>query len=255
MGICSRCSSIARWYCISRRRWKQWWQGIIPYWGGVESTKITAAKDAVEAAEEAYQQAKNLLKKVKEDNQITDEERLALEEANQTIKDAKTKAEEALKNLPKDKEQEALKERLDAVNPIEIPENGGNPSTDPEPTTPPDSTDNQGNAGKDKPNVGGQDKDPALENAEKLVKEAEAAEKAAEDKLAALNGDKLITPAEAEELTALNDALEKAKTKAEEAVKGLPDGEEKTALEGRLAEVNPITVPEVNDANANDIND
>ncbi|MFU2133129.1 GA-like domain-containing protein, partial [Gallibacterium anatis] len=81
------------------------------------------------------------------------------------------------------------------------------------------------------------------------------AEKAAEDKLAALNGDKLITPAEAEELTALNDALEKAKTKAEEAVKGLPDGEEKTALEGRLAEVNPITVPEVNDANANDIND
>ncbi|MFU2092950.1 GA-like domain-containing protein, partial [Gallibacterium anatis] len=92
--------------------------------GGVESTKITAAKEAVEAAEKAYQQVKDLLKKVKEDNQIKDEERLALEEANQTIKDAKTKAEEALKNLPKDKEQEALKERLDAVNPIEIPENG-----------------------------------------------------------------------------------------------------------------------------------
>ncbi|MEH8237914.1 GA-like domain-containing protein, partial [Gallibacterium anatis] len=149
--------------------------------GGVESTKITAAKDAVKAAEEAYQKAKDLLKKVKEDNQITDKERLALEEANQTIKDAKTKAEEALKNLPKDKEQEALKERLDAVNPIEIPENGGNPSTDPKPTTPPDSTDNQGNTGKDKPDVGGQDKDPALENAEKLVKAAEAAVKAAED--------------------------------------------------------------------------
>ncbi|MFU2133147.1 GA-like domain-containing protein, partial [Gallibacterium anatis] len=81
------------------------------------------------------------------------------------------------------------------------------------------------------------------------------AEKAAEDKLAALNGDKLITPAEAEELTALNDALEKAKTKAEEAVKGLPDGEEKTALEGRLAEVNPITVPEVNDKNSNGVLD
>ncbi|WP_418260820.1 GA-like domain-containing protein, partial [Gallibacterium anatis] len=53
--------------------------------GGVESTKITAAKDAVEAAEEAYQQVKDLLKKVKEDNQITDEERLALEEANKAI--------------------------------------------------------------------------------------------------------------------------------------------------------------------------
>ena len=160
MGICSRCSSIARRHCISRRRWKQWWQGIIPYWGGVESTKITAAKEAVEAAEKAYQQVKNLLKKAKEDNQITDEVRLALEEANQAIKDAKTKAEEALKNLPKDKEQEALKERLDAVNPIEIPENGGNPSTDPKQPAPTDPTDNQGNTGKDKPNVGGQDKDP-----------------------------------------------------------------------------------------------
>ncbi|MEH8180112.1 GA-like domain-containing protein, partial [Gallibacterium anatis] len=84
---------------------------------GVESTKITAAKDAVKAAEEAYQKA------------------------NQAIEDAKTKAEEALKNLPKDKEQEALKERLDAVNPIEIPENGGNPSTDPEQPTPTDPTD------------------------------------------------------------------------------------------------------------------
>ncbi|WP_218829618.1 GA-like domain-containing protein [Gallibacterium anatis] len=95
----------------------------------------------------------------------------------------------------------------------------------------------------------------AKNNATDLVAKAEAAEKAAEDKLAALNGDKLITPAEAEELTALNDALEKAKTKAEEAVKGLPDGEEKTALEGRLAEVNPITVPEVNDSNSNGVLD
>ncbi|MEH8086568.1 hypothetical protein P9074_12465, partial [Gallibacterium anatis] len=63
----------------------------------------------------------------------------------------------------------------DAVNPIEIPENGGNPSTNPEPTTPTNPTDNQDNTGKDKPNVGGQDKDPALENAEKLVKEAKDA--------------------------------------------------------------------------------
>ncbi|WP_407903124.1 Ig-like domain-containing protein [Gallibacterium anatis] len=121
---------------------------------------MTAAKEAVEAAEKAYQKAKVLLDKVKEDNQITAEDNAALEEANQAIKDAKTKAEEALKNLPKDKEQEALKERLDAVNPIEIPENGGNPSTDPEQPTPTDPTDNQGNTGKDKPDVGGQDKDP-----------------------------------------------------------------------------------------------
>ncbi|MEH8098235.1 GA-like domain-containing protein, partial [Gallibacterium anatis] len=131
-----------------------------PIRGGVESTKITAAKEAVEAAEKAYQQAKELLEKAKEANPITAEENAALEEANQAIKDAKTKAEEALNNLPKDKEQEALKERLDAVNPIEIPKDGGNSSTDPEQPTPTDPTDNQGNTGKDKPDVGGQDKDP-----------------------------------------------------------------------------------------------
>ncbi|KGQ30276.1 hypothetical protein JP32_09200, partial [Gallibacterium anatis] len=180
-----------------------------PILGGVESTKITAAEEAVKAAEKAYQQVKNLLKKAKEDNQITDEERLALEEANQAIKDAKTKAEEALKNLPKDKEQEALKERLDAVNPIEIPENGGNPSTDPKPTTPPDPTDNQGNSGKDKPNVGGQDKDPALENAEKLVKAAEDAETKAEEALKEAKKDGVISQEEKGKLDSLNEEITK----------------------------------------------
>ncbi|WP_156539714.1 Ig-like domain-containing protein [Gallibacterium genomosp. 1] len=130
-----------------------------PIRGGVESTKITAAKDAVKAAEEAYQQAKNLLDKAKEDNQITAEEESALKKANQAIEDAKTKAEEALKNLPKEK-QEELKEKLDAVNPIEIPENGGNSSTGSEPTTPKGPTGNQDSTGTDKPDVGGQDKDP-----------------------------------------------------------------------------------------------
>ncbi|WP_418251716.1 GA-like domain-containing protein, partial [Gallibacterium anatis] len=46
---------------------------------------MTAAKEAVEAAEKAYQQVKDLLKKVKEDNQITAEEKVALKEANQAI--------------------------------------------------------------------------------------------------------------------------------------------------------------------------
>ncbi|MFU2144646.1 GA-like domain-containing protein, partial [Gallibacterium anatis] len=188
--------------------------------GGVESTKITAAKEAVEAAEKAYQQAKELLEKAKEANPITAEENAALEEANQAIEDAKTKAEEALKNLPKDKEQEALKERLDAVNPIEIPENGGNPSTDPEPTTPPDAKDDQGDTGKDKPNVGGQDKDPALENAEKLVQVAEGALKAVEQ--AKTDAGKAISDAEAKKINDLIDAYDTAKAKADKAMEAVP---------------------------------
>ena len=255
MGICSRCSSIARWYCISRRRWKQWWQGIIPYWGGVESTKITAAKDAVKAAEKAYQKAKDLLDKVKEDNQITDEEKLAFEKANQAIEDAKTKAEEALKNLPKDKEQEALKERLDAVNPIEIPENGGNPSTDPKQPAPTDPTDNQGNTGKDKPDVGGQDKDPALENAEKLVKEAEDALKAVEQ--AKTEAGEAISDADAKKINGLIDAYDTAKAKADKAMEAVPSKDPSyEALKGRYDAL-PESIDDVvaNDKNDNDVPD
>ncbi|MEH8126525.1 GA-like domain-containing protein, partial [Gallibacterium anatis] len=198
---------------------------------GVESTKITAAKDAVKAAEEAYQKA------------------------NQAIEDAKTKAEEALKNLPKDKEQEALKERLDAVNPIEIPENGGNPSTDPEQPTPTDPTDNQGNTGKDKPDVGGQDKDPALENAEKLVKAAEDAETKAEEALKEANKDGVISQEEKEKLDALNDKINEAKKDAEDALKDLAEGEIKDDLKERLDNVDNVSVPTVNDSNGNGIDD
>ncbi|MEH8157486.1 hypothetical protein P9059_11445, partial [Gallibacterium anatis] len=226
-----------------------------PIRGGVESTKITAAEEAVKAAEKAYQQAKDLLEKAKEDNQITAEENAALEEANQAIKDAKTKAEEALKNLPKDKEQEALKERLDAVNPIEITENGGNPSTDPEQPTPTDPTDNQGNTGKDKPDVGGQDKDPALENAEKLVKAAEDAETKAEEALKEAKKDGVISQEEKDKLDSLNEEITKAKEDAENALKVLPEGEIKDNLKERLDDVDNVSVPTVNDSNGNGIDD
>ncbi|UZD15783.1 hypothetical protein OLL86_09855 [Gallibacterium anatis] len=226
-----------------------------PILGGVESTKITAAKEAVEAAEKAYQQAKKLLEKAKEANPITAEENAALEEANKAIEDAKTKAEEALKNLPKDKEQEALKERLDAVNPIEIPENGGNPSTDPKPTTPPDPTDNQGNPGKDKPNVGGQDKDPALENAEKLVKAAEDAETKAEEALKEANKDGVISQEEKGKLDSLNEEITKAKKDAEDALKDLPNGKDKEDLKERLDNVDNVNVPTVTDANNDGVKD
>ncbi|MDK9431589.1 hypothetical protein QP016_12790, partial [Gallibacterium anatis] len=155
--------------------------------------------------------------------------------------------------LPKDKEQEALKERLDAVNPIEIPENGGNPSTDPEQPTPTDPTDNQGNTGKDKPDVGGQDKDPALENAEKLVKEAEDAETKAEEALKEANKDGVISQEEKGKLDSLNEEITKAKKDAEDALKDLAEGEIKDDLKERLDNVDNVNVPTVNDSNGNDV--
>ncbi|MEH8109299.1 GA-like domain-containing protein, partial [Gallibacterium anatis] len=168
-------------------------------------------------------------------NQITAEENAALEEANQAIEDAKTKAEEVLNNLPKDKEQEALKERLDAVNPIEIPENGGNPSTDPEPTTPPDAKDDQGDTGSGKPGVSEQTK-----NAKKLVKAAEDAETKAEEALKEAKKDGVISQEEKGKLDSLNEEITKAKKDAEDALKDLPNGKDKDDLKERLDNVDNV---------------
>ncbi|MEH8100651.1 hypothetical protein P9093_12415, partial [Gallibacterium anatis] len=96
----------------------------------------------------------------------------------------------------------------------------GNPSTDPEPTTPTDPTDNQGNTGKDKPDVGGQDKDPALENAEKLVQVAEDALKAVEQ--AKTDAGKAISDDEATNINGLIDAYDTAKAKADKAMEAVP---------------------------------
>ncbi|MFU2133139.1 GA-like domain-containing protein, partial [Gallibacterium anatis] len=131
------------------------------------------------------------------------------------------------------------------VNPIEIPKNSGGSSTDPEPTTPTDPEDNKGNTGKDKPDVGGQDKDPALENAEKLVKAAEDAETKAEEALKEAKKDGVISQEEKDKLDSLNEEITKAKEDAENALKVLPEGEIKDNLKERLDDVDNI---KVNDA-------
>ncbi|MBF4102863.1 hypothetical protein INT80_11180 [Gallibacterium anatis] len=83
-------------------------------------------------------------------------------------------------------------------------QNSGGSSTDPEQPTPKDPTDNQGNTGKDKQDVGGQDKDPALENAEKLVKAAEDETKA-EEALKEANKDGVVSQEEKDKLDSLNE--------------------------------------------------
>ncbi|MBP4134550.1 GA-like domain-containing protein, partial [Gallibacterium anatis] len=135
------------------------------------------------------------------------------------------------------------------------PENGGNPSTDPKPTTPPDSTDNQGNTGKDKPNVGGQGKDPALENAEKLVQVAEDALKAVEQ--AKTDAGKAISDDEATNINGLIDAYDTAKAKADKAMEAVPSKDPSyEALKGRYDAL-PESIDDVvaNDKDDNDVPD
>ncbi|MEH8031895.1 GA-like domain-containing protein, partial [Gallibacterium anatis] len=109
--------------------------------------------------------------------------------------------------------------------------------------------------GKDKPDVGGQDKDSALENAEKLVKEAEDAKTKAEEALKEANKDGVISQEEKGKLDSLNEEITKAKKDAEDALKDLPNGKDKDDLKERLDNVDNVNVPTVTDANNDGVKD
>ena len=81
---------------------------------------------------------------------------------------------------------------------------------------------------------------------------AEAADKAAKDKLAELNADKLITPEEKAQLETAKQNADTLKGEADSAVKALPDtAAEKGGLQGRVDALDGIQVPEVNDQDGN----
>ncbi|MEH8069934.1 GA-like domain-containing protein, partial [Gallibacterium anatis] len=127
----------------------------------------------------------------------------------------------------------------------------GNPSTDPEPTTPPDAKDDQGDTGSGKPGVSEQTK-----NAKKLVKAAEDAETKAEEALKEAKKDGVISQEEKGKLDSLNEEITKAKKDAEDALKDLPNGKDKDDLKERLDNVDNVNVPTVNDKNpANGVQD
>ena len=99
-----------------------------------------------------------------------------------------------------------------------------------------------------------------IDDALRLVKAAEDAEKAAEKALADANADGVISQAEADAIAALNDTVNSTKAAADAAVKALPEGttdgtNTKDSLQGRVNDVNPVALPTVTDANNNGIKD
>lgn len=94
-----------------------------------------------------------------------------------------------------------------------------------------------------------------MENAERLVSQAEAEYNNALEILEQAQQDGLITP---EEQQAVQDAIntaEEAKQVAQDAVNTLPAGTDKEGLQDRLDDLVDIVVPPVNDANENGIDD
>ncbi|HHY5610545.1 TPA: GA-like domain-containing protein [Escherichia coli] len=90
----------------------------------------------------------------------------------------------------------------------------------------------------------------AVNAATAKVAEAEAKEKEAEAALTQAKADNKITQQEHDDLAAKNDAVTAAKADAAKAVEGLPAGDAKDGLNGRLAKVDGIDVPAV-DENGN----
>ncbi|EMK4720945.1 hypothetical protein V8607_004432 [Escherichia coli] len=92
----------------------------------------------------------------------------------------------------------------------------------------------------------------AVAAATEKVEAAEAADRAAKDKLAELNADKLITPEEKAQLETAKQNADTLKGEADSAVKALPDtAAEKGGLQGRVDALDGIQVPEVNDQDGN----
>ncbi|WP_333839930.1 GA-like domain-containing protein, partial [Acinetobacter schindleri] len=94
-----------------------------------------------------------------------------------------------------------------------------------------------------------------MENAERLVSQAETTYQNALEILEQAQQDGLITP---EEQQAVQDAIntaEEAKQVAQDAVNTLPAGTDKEGLQDRLDDLVDIVVPPVNDANENGIDD
>ncbi len=122
-----------------------------------------------------------------------------------------------------------LQGRVDALTPAQVPA----------------VTDKDGNGKADT-------SDKLLADAEAAVQAAEAKKDAADDASAKADkdGNKLITPAEAQAVTDANAALAAAKQAAQDAVNKVPAGE-RGDLQGRVDALTPAQVPAVTDKDGN----
>ncbi|PNZ81953.1 GA-like domain-containing protein, partial [Staphylococcus microti] len=155
---------------------------------------------------------------VTKDGLVTPAEKAAVDAANANIEAAKKAAQDALDKVPNGVEgKTGLQTRLDNVNPVASPE----------------VNDKDANGITDA-------NDAKLKLADDLVKAAEKAEKEAEDKLAEVTKDGLVTPAEKALIDEANAKVEAAKKAAQTALDDIPAGiEGKVELQERLDNVNP----------------
>ncbi|OBX29461.1 GA-like domain-containing protein [Acinetobacter gandensis] len=201
------------------------------------SQLLDAAEKAVKAAEDANKAAKDALTDAQADGLITPEEKAKLEQALADAKAAEDTAQKAVDALKDGTDKDGLQDRLDNLTDIVIPA----------------VTDTDGNGIDDAV-------DAQIANAEAAVKAAEDAYQAAEDALEEANANGLITPTEKAALEEALKAAQDAKDAAQDAVDALPSApaavqDAKDGFQDRLDALTDITIPAVNDANENGVDD
>ncbi|MEK5768336.1 GA-like domain-containing protein, partial [Acinetobacter schindleri] len=193
------------------------------------------AEKLVSQAETTYQNALEILEQAQQDGLITPEEQQAVQDAIDAAAEAKNEAQDAVNVLPDGADKDDLQDRLDAIN---------------DPITLPPVNDADGNGIDD-------EVDTQIDAVEGLVVAAEQAYQNAVDALEVAESNNLITPTEQAALEDALEAAQQAKADAQAAVNALP-AEVQEAIDGfqdRLDALTDITIPAINDANENGIDD
>ncbi|MGK3149396.1 YSIRK-type signal peptide-containing protein [Staphylococcus shinii] len=200
--------------------------------GVLDTEQLSEVAQAIEAVEEAKKAVDNKLAEITADGLVNPSEKVGLEQLIEALETAKADASTKLNSVPNGTTgKDGLQTRLDQIGSVTLPE------------------------------VNDQDSNGVLDTeqlseAEQAIEAVEQAKKAVDNKLSEITSDNLVNPNEKAELDKLIEALETAKANASEKLNDVPNATTgKDTLQSRLDQIDSVTVPEVNDQDANGVLD
>ncbi|MBO1212349.1 YSIRK-type signal peptide-containing protein [Staphylococcus nepalensis] len=200
--------------------------------GVLDTEQLSQASQAVQAAEQAKRDVNQKLEEVTKDRLITPSEKALVDKLNNDLQIVKSTAAEKINNVPNNMTGKGeLQTRLNQIGTVTSPE------------------------------VNDQDSNGVLDTeqlseAEQAIEAVGEAKKGVDNKLAEITSDNLVNPREKAELEQLIEALETAKAEASTKLNNVPTGTTgKDGLQTRLDQIGSVTVPEVNDQDANGVLD
>ncbi|PTJ19385.1 hypothetical protein BU038_03820 [Staphylococcus simulans] len=192
---------------------------------------IVKAKEAVEAAKVAYNNALIQMDDIQKDNIITPEESSELAKTIALAEGKKADAQALVDALLSEPTKKTLQTELDALTPI----------------GPPQVNDENHNGVPDKD-------DSLFEEAAKAYEVAKEAEATAQSKLEEVQADGVVNPDEQTQLNALQEEFKQKKALAEEKLEAV-DSKYRQDLPEKVQALTGISIPSVNDKNQNGIRD